>query len=84
MLPIGVAQELLLAGKHGEEWIGLFKRYVAAAEKAGDPVRMPIIGSTRFYGYDSEKSEIEIGWTFLARSYWGGHYYELKRKTPFR
>ena len=31
-----------------------------------------IIGSTRFYGYDPEKSEIEIGWTFLARKYWGG------------
>jgi RimJ/RimL family protein N-acetyltransferase len=33
-----------------------------------------IIGSTRFYGYDSENSEIEIGWTFLARKYWGGRY----------
>ncbi len=33
-----------------------------------------IIGSTRFHGYDSEKSEIEIGWTFLARKYWGGRY----------
>src|SRR2546425_4641504 len=33
-----------------------------------------IIGSTRFYGYDPEKSEIEIGWTFLAREYWGGRY----------
>lgn len=33
-----------------------------------------MIGSTRFYGYDSEKSEIEIGWTFLARKYWGGRY----------
>src|SRR6478736_10107596 len=30
-----------------------------------------IIGSTRFYGYDPEKAEIEIGWTFLARKYWG-------------
>jgi N-acetyltransferase len=39
-----------------------------------------IIGSTRFYGYDPEKSEIEIGWTFLARKYWGGKYNaELKR-----
>ena len=39
-----------------------------------------IIGSTRFYGYDSEKSEIEIGWTFLAREYWGGRYNrEMKR-----
>ena len=33
-----------------------------------------IIGSTRFYGHDPEKSEIEIGWTFLARRYWGGRY----------
>ena len=33
-----------------------------------------IIGSTRFYGHDPEKSEIEIGWTFLARKYWGGRY----------
>ena len=39
-----------------------------------------IIGSTRFYGYDSQKSEIEIGWTFLARKYWGGRYNaEMKR-----
>ena len=39
-----------------------------------------IIGSTRFYGFDPEKSEIEIGWTFLARKYWGGHYNrELKQ-----
>ena len=33
-----------------------------------------VIGSTRFYGYDPKKSEIEIGWTFLARKYWGGRY----------
>ena len=33
-----------------------------------------IIGSSRFSGYDREKSEIEIGWTFLARSHWGGKY----------
>jgi RimJ/RimL family protein N-acetyltransferase len=33
-----------------------------------------VIGSSRFHGYDEEKSEIEIGWTFLARSHWGGLY----------
>ena len=39
-----------------------------------------IIGSTRFYGYNPEKSEIEIGWTFLARKLWGGRYNaEMKR-----
>ncbi len=39
-----------------------------------------VIGSSRFHGYDEEKSEIEIGWTFLARSHWGGRYNkEMKR-----
>jgi RimJ/RimL family protein N-acetyltransferase len=31
-----------------------------------------VIGWSRFHGYDPAKSEIEIGWTFLARSHWGG------------
>lgn len=39
-----------------------------------------IIGSSRFHGYDKERSEVEIGWTFLARSRWGGSYNgEMKR-----
>jgi N-acetyltransferase len=33
-----------------------------------------VIGSSRFHGYDQDKSEIEIGWTFLSRSHWGGPY----------
>jgi len=33
-----------------------------------------VIGSSRFYGYDPDSSEVEIGWTFLARSRWGGVY----------
>lgn len=38
------------------------------------------IGSSRFHGYDEKKSEIEIGWSFLARSHWGGVYNrEMKR-----
>src|SRR3954469_14276531 len=31
-----------------------------------------VIGSSRYLGYDEERSEIEIGYTFLARAYWGG------------
>jgi RimJ/RimL family protein N-acetyltransferase len=39
-----------------------------------------VIGSSRFHGYDEERDEVEIGWTFLARSYWGGRYNgEMKR-----
>ncbi len=39
-----------------------------------------IIGSSRYFGFEPRKREIEIGWTFLARSHWGGKYNgELKR-----
>jgi N-acetyltransferase len=31
-----------------------------------------LIGSSRYYGYEPQRSEIEIGWTFIARSHWGG------------
>jgi RimJ/RimL family protein N-acetyltransferase len=33
-----------------------------------------IIGTSRYNHYKPEESEIEIGWTFLARAYWGGLY----------
>jgi RimJ/RimL family protein N-acetyltransferase len=33
-----------------------------------------VIGTSRFRGYDAVQSEVEIGWTFLARSHWGGTY----------
>ena len=39
-----------------------------------------IIGSSRYFGYDAENSEVEVGWTFLSREYWGGSYnLEIKR-----
>ena len=32
------------------------------------------------YAYDEAASEVEVGWTFLARAYWGGRYNgEMKR-----
>ena len=65
---------------------GVFKVFFREALESGsafvviDAKTEQIIGSTRFYGYDPEKSEIEIGWTFLARKYWGGRYNaEMKR-----
>jgi RimJ/RimL family protein N-acetyltransferase len=33
-----------------------------------------VIGSSRYHGCDEKSSEVEIGWTFLARSHWGGVY----------
>lgn len=39
-----------------------------------------IIGSSRYHGHDPIRREVEIGWTFLARQYWGGRYNgEMKR-----
>ena len=56
----------------------VFKEFFGEALESGgafiaiDSKNGKIIGSSRFHGYDEEKSEIEIGWTFLARSHWGG------------
>jgi N-acetyltransferase len=58
----------------------IFKIFFEGAVESGgafvvlDRKSQQIIGSTRFHGYDPDKSEIEIGWTFLARKYWGGRY----------
>ncbi len=39
-----------------------------------------VIGTSRFDHYDADKREVEIGWTFLDRSRWGGRYnQEMKR-----
>ena len=43
--------------------------FTFVARKSGS-----IIGSSRYHGYNPEAREIEIGWTFLARDYWGGSY----------
>jgi len=49
--------------------------FIAIDSKTGE-----VIGSSRFHGYNEARSEIEIGWTFLARSHWGGAYNrEMKR-----
>ncbi len=33
-----------------------------------------MIGASRYDGDNAEPGEVEIGWTFLARSHWGGPY----------
>ncbi len=43
-----------------------------------------VIGSSRFHGHDEAKSEIEIGWTFLARSHWGGNYNREMKQLMLR
>ena len=37
-----------------------------------DNASQQLVGSSRYNGYDPDNKEIEIGWTFIARSHWGG------------
>ncbi len=64
----------------------VFKEFFRDALESGgafvviDRKTQKVIGSSRYFGFDPQKREIEIGWTFLARSHWGGKYNgELKR-----
>ncbi|MCW3846767.1 GNAT family N-acetyltransferase [Sphingomonas sp. LB-2] len=64
----------------------VFRRYFADALASGGGVTIrdkatgTIIGASRYDGWLPDKSEIEIGWTFIARAYWGGTYNrEIKR-----
>jgi RimJ/RimL family protein N-acetyltransferase len=64
----------------------VFREFFLDALKSGgalvvvDRKTQAIVGSSRYYGYEADKSEIEIGWTFLARSHWGGNFNgEMKR-----
>jgi RimJ/RimL family protein N-acetyltransferase len=58
----------------------VFREYFRGAMESGgafvilDAKTGRVIGSSRYHGYDEGRSEIEIGWTFLAREYWGGTY----------
>ena len=64
----------------------VFRRFFDEAMASGgalianDVQTGQVIGSSRFHGYNAQRSEVEIGWTFLARSHWGGRYNgEMKR-----
>ncbi len=62
--------------RHEQESFQVFFREALASGAliANDARTQLVIGSSRFHGYDKQRSEVEIGWTFLARSYWGGVY----------
>ena len=68
----------------------VFKEFFREALESGgaliaiDANDARVIGSSRFHGYGSEKSEIEIGWTFLARSRWGGIYNREMKQLMLR
>lgn len=64
----------------------VFKEFFRVALESGgaliaiDAASGEVIGSSRYFGYNAERSEIEIGWSFLRRTHWGGAYNgEMKR-----
>ena len=56
----------------------VFKRYFDGGMASGgalvviDRSNGRIIGSSRYANLDTDAGEVEIGWTFLERRYWGG------------
>jgi N-acetyltransferase len=58
----------------------VFREYFAGAMKSRgalaviDRATGSIIGGSRYANFVAERNEIEIGWSFLARDYWGGAY----------
>ena len=49
--------------------------FVAIDKKTGD-----IIGTSRYNPVPETDNALEIGWTFLARAYWGGTYNQSMKK----
>jgi N-acetyltransferase len=57
-----------------------FREYFQEALQSGgalvalDRITGKIIGASRYFWYGPDERELEVGWTFLARSHWGGVY----------
>jgi len=65
---------------------GVFQKYFGGALESKGAFAIlerksgRIIGSSRYCNLDPGKSEVEVGWTFLQRKFWGGSYNrELKK-----
>ena len=58
----------------------VFQRYFDGAMKSGGALAViergsgRIIGSSRYHNLNLAESEVEIGFTFLERAFWGGEY----------
>ena len=67
-----------------------FREFFAEALASGgallaiDAETRQVIGYSRFHGYSEKRNEIEIGWTFLARSHWGGAYNKQLKQLMLR
>ena len=76
-----VASDPLICEQHPDRdrnTIERFRHFFRSGMKSkgalaiSDHVTGQVIGSSRFTSYDPAKSKVEVGYTFLARSHWGG------------
>jgi RimJ/RimL family protein N-acetyltransferase len=65
---------------------GFFRDALASggALIASDNLSGAVVGTSRFNAYDEVAREVEIGWTFLARSHWGGRYNSEMKQLMLR
>jgi hypothetical protein len=77
------AKDPLIWEQHPERdrhTIEVFRRYFEGAIESGGAFAVleratgRMIGSSRYTNLDPEQREVEIGWTFLERAFWGGKY----------
>lgn len=75
-----VASDPLIWGQHpnkNRHQRDVFKKFFKKAMESGgafivlDKKSDKVIGSSRYYDFDEGKKSIAIGYTFLAREYWG-------------
>ena len=78
-----VASDPLIWEQHpdSDRWKpDVFREFFRVAMESGgafvaiDRATSRIIGSSRYHDYRPDDSVVEIGWSFLARSHWGGRY----------
>ncbi len=66
--------------------LAVFRKFFEDAMKTGSAFKISdrrtneVIGSTRYYDHDAGASSVCIGFTFLARKYWGGEYNRSVKK----
>jgi RimJ/RimL family protein N-acetyltransferase len=78
-----VASDQLIWEQHPDKYRfkkEVFSKYFDGAIKSGGAFLVlekksgEIIGSSRFYDFNGDKKSIAVGYTFLARKYWGTIY----------
>jgi len=84
-----VASDPLIWEQHPQQdryLLEVFRQFFEGAIASGsafvitDKASGEVIGSTRFYEFNEADASVAIGYTFLARKFWGGTYNKAVKK----